>query len=418
VPGAQRAQEVAPRSLEQDGLRRILAAARDPADLRRRLLQLEPGALPVLFEVLVAGGPVAAGEAGPEPALGARELAIVREVLQSRPRRELVPFLEELAAGDPGPPERREALALLGALGSREHLSLLARLALPAQSRRPLPPGLRVAFDQALGAILLRDSAALSGARELFRQAPPALSSSIVEAIARTPGAEALQVLSGLLGSSPGLDPLILARIGERGPSGRSAIDEAAREAVRGYLQRREEPLLGAAARAAGALGDEEALERLIDLLDHAAPAVRTNAFTALERISGRAYGQDAPRWRSWYAAETEWWEEHGSDVLLRIERARGVEFARAARLALEHRLFRDRLAEAFALALSRRDVEEVLLAARALEELRSPAALPGLVECLERDEARVREAAWRALRAITGAELPADSDFWGTFAG
>ena len=112
------------------------------------------------------------------------------------------------------------------------------------------------------------------------------------------------------------------------------------------------------------------------------------------------------------------WWDEDAEAELVRIERGRGQEFVRAARAVLEHRLFRDRMAESFAQALLRGNGDEVRLACRALEQLRSPVAVRALVECLERDEPTVRSAAWRALRAITGVELPPEADSWAEFAG
>ncbi len=402
-------------AFERGRLEHVLAEAANPADLRRRLAGLEPEAIPLLFQVLELGA-LPAQPDQPERALTEDQLTSVRDALAARPRRELVPFLENLASLDPLPQARVEALRLLGAVGSREHLKLLVRLAAPA--RGPLSPEPRAAFGSALSSIVNRDPSALAHMRALFQEAPPRFSGSIVEALADVPAPEALGCLADMLGSSPGLDPLILARLAERGASGKSRIDEEVREVVRRYLERREEMLLVPAARAAGELGDDEAVEHLIGLMDHPDAHVRESVFAALQRLSGLSFGPDAVRWTSWYQAEMRWWNEQADEVLLRIEHGRGLEFTRAARLALEHRLFRDRVAESFAQALRRRDAGEVCLAARALEELRSPAAIRGLVECLERDEPGVREAAWRALRAITGIELPPEPDSWATLAG
>ena len=38
--------------------------------------------------------------------------------------------------------------------------------------------------------------------------------------------------------------------------------------------------------------------------------------------------------------------------------------------------------------------------------------------ECLEHADPHVREAAWKALRAITGVDLPPEPDSWATLAG
>ncbi len=391
-----------------------LERARDGGDLRRRLAALGPEALPALLCVLVQGARPAREDARVP---SEQELATVREVLCARPRRELLLFLETLAAEEEDPAIRVQALGILGQTGSREQLGLLARLATPL-SRGPLPPELREGFGQALALVLQRDPSALGEVRRLFQEALPALSAPIVAALARTRAPEAQELLASLLGSSPGLDPLILTRLGERGPTGRLRIDEEVRDAVRRYLSRREEELVRVAARAAGGLRDDEAVETLVGMTEHPVPALRASACDALGELTGLAYGRDSARWSAWYRAEMSWWDSEAREVLLRIERGRGVEFTRAARLALEHRLFRDRLAEAFAQALPRRDFQEVRFACRALEELRSPSALPGLIECLERDEPLVREAAWKALRAITGAELPAEAESWASFAG
>jgi len=404
APSAQRAQRAADSGS-------LFVEPRTPQELRRRL---EAEAVPELFRMLVEG--TAPGAAGGEPLrLGDEERALVREALAARARRELVPFLEELSVSTPALPARLAALDLLGRVGSADHLELLVRLCV-GEERRALEPELRTSFGAGLGAILARDGAGLGRVRNLLSKSPPALAGAIVDALAGVPGDEATRQLAALLGRTPGLDPLILARLGER--SGGHAAEDSVREAVRHYLAHQDADLVCAAARTSGELRDDGAVEALIGLMEHEQTRVRGAAFAALERISGLAYGSDAARWTQWYHAEMRWWDEESESLLVRIERGHGVEFARAARLALEHRLFRDRIAEAFAQALGRRSVEEVELACRALEQLRSRAGVRGLVECLERSEPGVRSAAWKALRAITGAELPPEADSWSSLAG
>jgi hypothetical protein len=50
-------------------------------------------------------------------------------------------------------------------------------------------------------------------------------------------------------------------------------------------------------------------------------------------------------------------------------------------------------------------------LACSALEQLRSPVACGGLTIAMHDSDPDVAEAAWRALRAITGLDLPRDAD-------
>jgi len=223
---------------------------------------------------------------------------------------------------------------------------------------------------------------------------------------------EATHCLAALLGRSPGLDPLILARLSQR-TGGRGAADDSVLESIRRYLGRPEPELVSAAATACGDLGDDLAVVQLIGLVDHEDARVRQSVFKALHEISGLALGSDAERWTSWYQSELRWWEDESEPLLVLVESGHGVEFARAARIVLEHHLFRDRIAESFAQVLRRHNPQEVHLSCRALEQLRSPVAVRALVECLDRDEPLVRESAWRALRAITGAELPPEADSW-----
>jgi len=327
-------------------------------------------------------------------------------------------FLEDLASRPIEPSLRREAQRLLGCMGCADHLKLLARLTQPLQERGTVEPELREGFGAAMGAILARDPAALGQVRSLFSESPPGLASSIVDAVAGVRSHTATRIMADLLGRSPGLDPLLLARLAERGRL-RVSGEESVFESVRRYLRQRDPALVSAAVLACGELGDDGSVEFLMDLLEHADERVRHCAFKALRDITGLGFGEEAARWRSWYQAETRWWEDVAEATLVHVERGRGLEFVRAAREALEHRLFRDRIAEAFAQGLSRRSGgEEVLLSCRALAQLRSPVGIPSLIECLERSDPEVRSAAWKALRAITGVDLPPEVDSWAALAG
>lgn len=399
-------------------LTRALAGRPPALELRRRLAGLDPSELPALFS-LAASGVVSDETEGQDStpiAITREERQTVRECLAARPRRELVPFLTDLAARPLEPASRLEAQRLLGNMGTADHLKLLTRLTTPSQERGGIHPELRSGFVAAASAILARDDTALAGISGLFSESPPGLASSIVDAAASQPSTSVTRVLAGLLGRSPGLDPLLLARLGERGLLSRPG-NEAVFDSVRRYLRQGDPNLVSAAAMACGKLGDDEAVELLMGLIEHADARVRQSAFGALASLSGLAFGADPARWMSWYHTEMRWWSEEAESKLVLVERGRGLEFTRAAREVLEHRLFRDRMAESFVLALRHESSEETRLACRALEQLRSPIAIRALVECLDRGDLLVREAAWKALRAITGADLPPEADSWAEYA-
>lgn len=397
-------------SAAQEPLLEAFSGTPSATELRRRLGTLPSAELTNLFRLAVEGRLALAGEGACLP-LDAAQHAAVRDALALHPRRELVPFLEDLARRSLETRERLEAHRILEAMGAAEHLRLLLRLsAVPGEEAPALE--LRTSFTAAAAAIFAREPQALAEVQVLLGECPPALGAPLIEALARVRGARATEALARLLGRVPGLDGLLLCRLAQRGRfSARN--EEFVFEALRRYLGHADPSLVAGAARATAALGDEAAVAELIELIEHRDPRARSSAFEALTALSGLALGEDASRWTSWYQAEAAWWEREADARLVRIERAHGQEYVRAAREVLEHRLFRDRSAEAFVHALGRRDAHEVWIACRALRELGSPLAVPPLVELLRADDPRVREAALEALRAITGLELDPSPESW-----
>jgi hypothetical protein len=399
-------------------LRHSFAAPHSPLELRRRLAAFDAARIPLLFRIAAEGRlPAAAeGEESAGEAVADEDRRVLREALAARPRREIVAFLEDLSFRPLARAASLEGQRLLASVGMADHLKLLVRLSAPGKERPLVAPELRAGFESALTAILRRDPGALAEVPMLFSESSPGLGSSIVGALTNLATPESTALLASLLGRAPGLDALLLTRIAERGRL-RSKEDRPVLDAVRRYLRQRDPVLVAAAARTAGQIGDDEAVEALVGLMEHADERVRASAFTALERISGLAFGADPVRWTSWYNDELGWWDTEAEARLVSIERGRGLEFVRAAREVLEHRLYRDRQAESFVAALERSDAAEMLLACRALGQLGSPVAVRALVACLERHGGPVREAAWRALRAITGLDLPPEADSWAALA-
>jgi HEAT repeat protein len=384
-------------------------------ELRRRLAGLPAEELAGLFRCAAEGlVPTAEGEARP---MGAEWRRVLRESLATRPRRELVPFLEDRAAEGLSDNECLEAQLLLGAMGSADHLKLLVRVTAARPTGEGLPPELRTGFESALAALLARDPSGMTRLPALFVESPAALGSAIAGALGRQPSAQATAVLAGLLGRKPGLDPLLLLRLAERGRPGVREVGDVL-ERVRTYLGESDPSLLCAAIQALGRLGDEDSVEALIALLRRDDARVRASAIDALSRLTGLGHGSDPRRWAAWFEAESLWWERDASALLVHVERGRGLEFVRASRETLEHRLFPGRIARAFAQALGRAQAEEAELACQALARLRSPAGVPALVEALDHRDARVRNAAWKALRDITGVELPPDPTAWAALDG
>ena len=188
--------------LPTKGLEHAFVEPRTPVELRRRLAGLEAQELPALFHLAVDGR-LPDGSSAELPPLSDAERALVREALSARPRREIVPFLEDLSGRPLSVAECLEAQALLGSLGSGDHLKLLVRLTVPIQERGAVAPELRTGFTAALGAILARDAAALTQVASLLAESAPGLASALIEGLAAVRTAEATRDfahLSRLLG--------------------------------------------------------------------------------------------------------------------------------------------------------------------------------------------------------------------------
>jgi hypothetical protein len=119
-----------------DLIERALAEPRTLAELRRRLSNVEATEIPRLFQLAAEGRLPDADAIAP---LDDDERQAVREALCSRPRREIVPFLEDLASR-PMESTFRRRRARLQVRGRPPQL--LARLTQPRRSRHPVEPEL------------------------------------------------------------------------------------------------------------------------------------------------------------------------------------------------------------------------------------------------------------------------------------
>lgn len=395
---------------------RVLAKTRDPIELRRSLVFLGKNAIPPLFEVWLKGYvPLEwRSDAGYVMTLNDDQLSVVMSAFGSLPEGEVYGFLGEIARTEESREVRIKTMELVGEIGNARALRLLALLATPLEVRNGvIPRSLRFAFGAALQRLCEQDVITTRHLRELFVDAARGLMATIVQVLSEEPGPEAARSLAALLGRQPKLDPLILAKIAARERSENSLDDEDLRTAVRSLLNSSNPLVLASAARASGILVDEKATEDLVALVDHRDSSVRRNASDALKHITGLGFGQDGRQWSKWFDAEMDWWEDKSRDVLVALETAVGVDFYRALVSALKRRLFRDRIAASLVLRLRDRDPDCVRLACAALAQLRAQFAVGDLIGCLENQEIEVREAAWKALRAITGKDLPMSYAAW-----
>jgi HEAT repeat protein len=154
-----------------------------------------------------------------------------------------------------------------------------------------------------------------------------------------------------------------------------------------------------------------EAVPALIGALEGDELVLRESALAALQGICGIALQADPAAWRTWFAAEENWFRtERISDGerLLSLEPARVAEVLRAYS---ERRLFRSVLAADIQYLLERPESGLRELTCRILGGLGSRAALSDLLDALEDPHPGVARAAHEALQAIQGAPVPRESD-------
>jgi hypothetical protein len=386
----------------------------DPDRLRCELAALRPAPVGELFLVArLRAWPEewpAPGRAAPE--LGEPVLQAVFGALLDAPRAELRAHLAGLIDGPFLPAEREVALEILGEVGLREDLELALRLATPGPTEGT-PPSLRRALLDALAGMFGRDPPSVQLVRELFDRAGPGLLDALVISLERAETPQGLIVLAALLGRSPEMDALVLSAIARVGRALQQPVDLGARVVVRGYLSNPDSALVQQATLAVAALGDDGATGDLIELLHSDDRSVRFNVHRALREITRLTLPPAAEAWEAWFAEESRWWEEDSTRVFADVRGGEPVAAARAVREILRHRLGRHDLAQALRPCLSRPEPDLARMACAALGQLGSRAVQMPLVACLERPEEPVRQAAWKALRDVTGLDLPLEPQRW-----
>jgi HEAT repeat protein len=223
----------------------------------------------------------------------------------------------------------------------------------------------------------------------------------------------AVEALAQLLGVQPELDLLLLAELGRCASGQAPPFDSAVGSRVRGFLHAPSVELVREAAQACGRLEDAEALPELVELLGHENRGVRRNAHWSLRKITGVSFAEDPRAWGAWLLSEERWWDERAPELLLGLGDPDLAHALAAVQELARRRAPRHPLAREMVRALAHEEREVRRLACVALGQFRSRTAVPDLLAALEDPEADVRMAALRALRSITGLDLPGERAAW-----
>jgi HEAT repeat protein len=162
---------------------------------------------------------------------------------------------------------------------------------------------------------------------------------------------------------------------------------------------------------AAAALDDGEWVPVLIEHLTHENSGLRAESLAALRRISGLGLLGDPAAWRAWYEAESRWHGQRRPQLLAQLSSGETPKVLSAVREYSEHRTRRAEMVDELVRVLEHGKPEVRGIVISVLEHLGSPAACNALAAMTRDSDAKVVEAAWRALRSISGLELARDPE-------
>lgn len=373
----------------------------DAAALGRRIVVLGPEVAPQLLDFW---SEAIENDGGP----------FRREVLRSAAaefgRSSLLPLLPPLFRPEASSARRLAALDWFGVVGKSNDLESV--LALAGTIEQGTPRTLEI-LRGSLKEILGRDSRAFSVLGGAMRRSSPAVVDGCVQAVGSDGSALALSWLAEQLDSDLGIDLLLLSTIEELSRQVLLRADAKVSERVRTLLWSDDPQVLRKAALAVGRLEDFEAAERLIELLDHEQACAREGAQRALALLTGFALPPDGKAWTAWYTSEIRWFHEEYDSLVHQVEDGGRAEAVHALLAIGTHRFDRHRMAMDVARALGRPEPEVRQLACKTLLALGSPLVLSELVSALDDPAPKVADEAWKALRAITGRDLPQQAEAW-----
>ena len=396
----------------------ILDARRDgtpPAALAELLAGCDAPVLPRLFEPLSEGHfKLRVGERGNTTRdLTEHERGALVAAFGRLPWSDVQAFLAEVMVDGPDRGQRRAALQLFGAHGTRKDLSTLLQWTAPEGGSKLVPRDLRSSFAAALGGMIDRDSRVLGAMPDFYWVAPDALLPSILSVLGERPSAESLWAIVAVLGRVPAADALVLAEVGHVGGLVRHPIDDQVRARVREYLTTGERVVLIESIVACGRLEDVDAVPDLIELLRDADTNVQGRAHDALKLITGEHHGPDPKIWSRWHAEVTEWWSTEAPNQLREVRDGVPAQASRAILELSRRRFYRHQLAIELTHGLERDGVDLVVMCCAALGSLGSPLAVPYLLDSLQHRNLEVRQAAYLALCRITGEDHGEHSQDW-----
>lgn len=168
------------------------------------------------------------------------------------------------------------------------------------------------------------------------------------------------------------------------------------------------------AAVALGRLRASGAVERLTAALETDDPGVRGDVHWALREITGQSLPPEAEPWRTYWLAERERADRDLPILLLELRSADPPIVVAAMRDLAGFPAGRGKIRAALRpLIASGSDMGVRTAAFALLAQLQDRSAVPALVGALDEKDPEIWEAAWNALKRITGKNLPPSAAAW-----
>jgi HEAT repeat protein len=375
-----------------------------PAELADELAQATEGAPHLLLSVLMSREVPALG-----PDTESQVLNVFQEELALRSlalldhaaiRNSLSGHLHDTDAVRP----RRAGIQVLGAIGDEDDVEQVLELAL-REGEEAVHRRLEEALRGAVGALALREPKTVFVLLGELPDLPDELLDPVLSGVGDARVPEGLELVLDVLLSRPEHALLAMAQVRMIGPAASETLgsrlsSELLKVIDFGSVQERQAAVLALAA-----LEDRESMPVLIDLLEDPAVGIREGAHFGLKRVSGEVFPPLPDLWSTWLAEQLQWYQSERPAALAGLRAIDVPEVAEAMRALSGRRLFRHELAEAVSSVFDHPHPSVRTIACDTLAELRSPHALPALLQALNDRAPEVRERARLALLATPGGE-------------
>jgi HEAT repeat protein len=393
---------------------------RTEADVVRQLVALGGDALPALFALHAGEEGVLPDEEDASVWWGAADQlgALATRALAGLPTAQVVAHLEERLAVDPSKETRLGAARALGALRSCAAVAPLLHIVASFDDLSLSYHSVYAPLEEGLADALVGDPASWKALRASLVSLSDVAARVVVRAVVRVDRPQAIPLLTDLLGRDRELDLVVLPELAElesrfpwRSPArSHGSLADLARSSDAEL--RRIGALLASPARAS------EEVDLLIELLPDDDSRVRRAARASLERLTGVRLGDAPEAWSAWLERELDWRVREGAELFERLEAGEPGAVTAALRRLARHPLFRAEIAARLVDLLDDElDPIAAVVACGGLAQVQARTAVPELVLALEHSDPRVSAAAWAALKALTGVDLPQESQAWDAFA-